>query len=72
MAGAKLPDNAEAGGGLMVAIIQLAIAVGSTVGGFVFDNQGWQSGFALSAALLLSAAVMTWFALRQQGGIRSL
>ncbi|MCX2868439.1 MFS transporter [Kluyvera cryocrescens] len=67
-----LPDNAEAGGGLMVAIIQLAIAVGSTVGGFVFDNQGWQSGFALSAALLLSAAVMTWFALRQQGGIRSL
>ena len=56
-----LPDNAEAGGGLMVAIIQLAIAVGSTVGGFVFDNQGWQSGFALSAALLLSAAVMTWF-----------
>ncbi|WP_432699063.1 MFS transporter [Kluyvera cryocrescens] len=67
-----LPDNAEVGGGLMVAIIQLAIAVGSTVGGFVFDNQGWQSGFALSAALLLSAAVMTWFALRQQGGIRSL
>lgn len=67
-----LPDNAEAGDGLMVAIIQLAIAVGSTVGGFVFDNQGWQSGFALSAALLLSAAVMTWFALRQQGGIRSL
>lgn len=67
-----LPDNAETGGGLMVAIIQLAIAVGSTVGGFVFDNQGWQSAFVLSAVLLLSAAVMTWFALRQQGGMRSL
>lgn len=30
-----LPDDAEAGGGLMVAVVQLAIALGSTVGGLV-------------------------------------
>ena len=30
-----LPDDAEAGGGLMVAVIQLAIALGATAGGFL-------------------------------------
>ena len=54
-----LPDDAEAGGGLMVAVIQLSIALGSTAGGLVFDNLGWQSAFGLSALLLLSAVVMT-------------
>ena len=33
------PNDAEAGGGLTVAIIQLAITAGATVGGFVFDAQ---------------------------------
>ncbi|WP_337015213.1 MFS transporter [Leclercia sp. AS011] len=55
-----LPDDAEAGGGLMVAVIQLSIALGSTVGGMVFDNLGWQSTFALSGILLLSAVLLTW------------
>ncbi|MDT1877612.1 MFS transporter, partial [Acinetobacter baumannii] len=32
-----LPEDAEAGGGLMVAVIQLSIALGSTAGGLVFD-----------------------------------
>lgn len=51
-----LPEDAETGGGLMVAVIQLSIALGSTVGGLVFDSLGWHSTFALSGLLLLGAA----------------
>lgn len=60
-----LPEDAEAGGGLMVAVIQLSIALGSTAGGMVFDHIGWQSTFAMSAILLLSAVVLTWFTARK-------
>lgn len=55
-----LPEDAEAGGGLMVAVIQLSIPLGSTAGGVVFDTFGWQSTFALSSILLLSAGVLTF------------
>ncbi|MCW2093579.1 MFS transporter [Lelliottia amnigena] len=55
-----LPEDAEAGGGLMVAVIQLSIALGSTAGGLVFDSLGWQSAFGLSGLLLLGAAAMTY------------
>ncbi|WP_047538845.1 MFS transporter [Pseudomonas sp. 11/12A] len=55
-----LPRNAEAGGGLMVAVIQLAIALGSTVGGLLFDRHGYQSTFVASAAVLLLAALLTY------------
>ena len=54
-----LPKNAETGGGLMVAVIQLAIALGSTVGGLLFDSRGYQSTFVVSAAVLLLAAFVT-------------
>lgn len=57
-----LPEDAEAGGGLMVAIIQLAIAAGATLGGVVFDLSGYQATFALSAALLCMAAILAWAA----------
>ncbi|QHF45166.1 hypothetical protein PspS35_15760 [Pseudomonas sp. S35] len=57
-----LPDDAEAGGGLMVAIIQLAIASGATVGGVMFDFSGYQTTFELSAALLCMAALLAWSA----------
>lgn len=60
-----LPEDAEAGGGLMVAVIQLSIALGSTVGGLVFDSMGWKSTFFLSAVLLLGAGVMTVLTSRQ-------
>lgn len=53
------PKDAEAGGGLMVAVIQLAIALGSTLGGVLFDRSGYQSTFAASATVLLIAAVIT-------------
>jgi len=53
-------DYAEAGGGLMVAVIQLAIALGSTAGGIAFDRYSWQSTFALSGIVLLFAAALTF------------
>lgn len=60
-----LPDDAEAGGGLMVAIIQLSIALGSTTGGWVFDHLGWQSAFGLSGIWLLTAVGITFITWRQ-------
>lgn len=59
-----MPNHAEAGGGLMVAIVQLAIAVGSTVGGVLFDSLGYQSTFIASAAMLMLAALLTFLTSR--------
>jgi len=59
-----LPEAPEAGGGLMVAIVQLAISAGATVGGLVFDSSGYQATFELSAALLGVAAVLAFLAAR--------
>ncbi|MNJ82081.1 hypothetical protein D3C77_812420 [compost metagenome] len=44
----------------MVAVIQLAIAVGSTVGGLLFDSTGYSSTFMASATALLFAALLTF------------
>lgn len=57
-----LPNDAEAGGGLMVAIIQLAIASGAIVGGLVFDASGYRATFETSAGLLGVAAVLACLA----------
>ena len=54
------PNEAELGGGLMVAVIQLSIALGSTVGGILFDGSGYQSTFLVSAILLFISAFLTW------------
>lgn len=53
-----LPEDAEAGGGLMVAIVQLSIALGSTIGGLAFDHSGYQSPFTISGILLVIAAAL--------------
>ena len=60
----SLPDDAEAGGGLMVAVVQLSIALGSTLGGVLFDGSGYRSTFAASAVLLMAAAVLAWMTAR--------
>jgi predicted MFS family arabinose efflux permease len=52
-----LPDDAEAGGGLMVAVIQLAIAIGATAGGVAFDSSGASATFVTSAVILVLAGV---------------
>lgn len=57
-----LGSDAEAGGGLQVAVIQLAIMGGAAAGGFIFDALGWQFTFALSAALLGGSALCAMLA----------
>jgi predicted MFS family arabinose efflux permease len=57
-----LPDDAETGGGLLVAIVQLAIAAGAIVGGMAFDISGYQATFELSATVLIAASVLAWLA----------
>ena len=58
------PQNAEAGSGLMVAMVQLSIALGSTVGGLLFDHHGYQSTFLASAAMLIIATVLIFMTSR--------
>jgi predicted MFS family arabinose efflux permease len=59
-----LPDDAEAGGGLMVAVVQLAITAGASLGGVLFDACGYQATFGASAAILCSSAVLALLAWR--------
>lgn len=58
-------EDAEAGGGLMVAVVQLSIAFGSTIGGLAFDYIGYQSTFTISGLLLVIAAILTLLASRK-------
>ncbi|EGT0667245.1 MFS transporter [Citrobacter werkmanii] len=60
------PQNAEAGGGLMVAMVQLSIALGSTVGGLLFDHYGYQSTFLASAVMLIIATVLIFLTSRAE------
>jgi len=57
-----LPRDAEAGGGLIVAVIQLAIMLGATAGGLLFDHSGYQATFAASAAVLLASSGLAMLA----------
>ncbi len=57
-----LPDEAEAGGGLMVAVIQLAITLGASVGGLLFDGSGYRATFGASAAILGASALIAFVA----------
>ena len=60
------PKNAETGGGLMVAMIQLSIALGSTTGGLLFDHSGYQTTFLASATMLLIAAALIFLTSRTE------
>ncbi len=60
-----LPQDSEAGGGLMVAVIQLAIGSGSTLGGFLFDTYGFRATFGASATALAIAAILAAVAAMQ-------
>jgi len=58
-----LHQDAEVGGGLMVAIIQFAITLGATVGGLLYDSHGYSATFYMSATILLLGtltAFITW------------
>ena len=66
----SLPREAEAGGGLMVAVVQLAIALGATVGGLLFDGFGYRTTFSASAAVLVVAAGLALLAGRAARPVR--
>lgn len=53
-----IPDDLEAGGGLQVALIQVAITGGAFSGGLLFDTAGWWSPFVLAATLLTGSAIL--------------
>lgn len=58
-----LHDEAEAGGGLMVAVIQLAITLGAAFGGWVYDAFGYEATFRMAGMILVAASVtagLTW------------
>jgi predicted MFS family arabinose efflux permease len=62
-----LPDDAEAGGGLMVAVVQLAVTTGAAGGGVLFDSSGYRATFLFSAVILaLSSTVILIGALRRK------
>jgi predicted MFS family arabinose efflux permease len=67
-----LPEDAEAGGGLMIAIIQLGITVGAATGGMVFDSLGGSITFLSSAGILVMSGLVAFAAeqvrARQRGG----
>jgi len=50
---------------LFVAVVQLSITLGSTVGGLLFDTSGYRSTFIASAVLLAVCAVLTVITARQ-------
>lgn len=60
----NFPDDAEAGGGLMVAVVQLCIGLGSTLGGVLYDFEGYVTTYIFSATVLLVAASFTWWTAR--------
>ncbi|TMJ14303.1 MAG: MFS transporter [Alphaproteobacteria bacterium] len=60
-----LPEDVEASGGLMVAAIQLAITLGASAGGLLFDAGGYQATFAFAAAILVGSALTALVAARR-------
>ncbi len=62
------PDSPEAGSALFVSIIQVAIALGSLVGGMVVDHVGISADLLLGSALaLLGLGVLLSFGRGEQG-----
>lgn len=53
-----ISDDAEAGGGLSVAVIQLGITAGATGGGYLFDTIGWWGPFAMATVILAASSIL--------------
>jgi predicted MFS family arabinose efflux permease len=61
-----VPDQAESAGGLLVAAVQLAIAIGAAAGGGIFDVSGATGVFAASSAMLLLATMIVLAGVRSR------
>ncbi|WP_295813589.1 MFS transporter [uncultured Nitratireductor sp.] len=59
-----VPDQAESAGGLLVAAIQLAIAIGAAGGGLIFDASGAQGVFSVASVVLVLASAMIFLGVR--------
>ncbi|RCK53578.1 major facilitator transporter [Thalassospira profundimaris] len=59
-----VPDEAESGGGLLVASIQFAIALGAALGGAIYTASGALGVFGLSGCLMLVAGAVVTLRLR--------
>lgn len=59
-----IPDRAESAGGLLVAAIQLAIAVGAAAGGAMFDLSGALGVFAAAGTVLLLSTLVVLASVR--------
>ncbi|TCM46499.1 putative MFS family arabinose efflux permease [Rhizobium sp. PP-F2F-G48] len=59
-----VPDEAESGGGLLVAAIQIAMTIGAALGGAIVDVSGITVVFVFSAAILFAATVAALIALQ--------
>ena len=57
-AAAKAPESTETAGGLFVAAVQASAAVGAVFGGIIYDSQGSNGVFILSAVAWIAAAVV--------------
>ncbi|KAB8312854.1 MFS transporter [Erwinia endophytica] len=61
-----MPEEAESGGGLLVAAIQLAITIGAAAGGMIFNTSGVKGVFMGSTLALLIATLVIFTALRPE------
>ncbi len=59
-----VPDEAESGGGLLVAGFQTAIASGAVIGGLLVDFTGAMGVFAVGGTVLVAASIVVTMALR--------
>jgi predicted MFS family arabinose efflux permease len=59
-----IPDEAETGGGIQIAAIQLAITTGAGIGGIFFDLTGVTGVFICSCVITILAAFVTMLAFR--------
>lgn len=62
-----LPEEAEAAGGLMVAVVQFAITLGAAGGGLLFDAFGSRATFLAAALVLIASALLGYAASRASG-----
>lgn len=60
----SVPDEAESGGGLVVAAMQVGIATGAAAGGLIFDVSGALGVFIIAALILLASSLFVAIGLR--------
>ncbi|WP_316675911.1 MFS transporter [uncultured Tolumonas sp.] len=57
-----VPNDSEQGGGILIAIIQLAITLGASVGGLLYDSHGYQASFSSAGIILFIGAIFSFCA----------